>query len=455
MELTLNYVHNERIGYGRLGVYLAAELAKRGIKVYDAIEGDPIRSDVRDGNIQGKTNVVCWVSTPSHARGWWKGQKACMFTMYEAMELPASLTENLHEFDTVIVPSHQNHALFSKFHDNVHFLPLGVDPELWHFVPRRRGRDFNFLIGGSGPRKGVDLAIQAFLKVFGDEKFSGPIPHLILKSPRGLNPNNGDKCISQEAADHPRVQIIGGYLDPADEVALYESAHCYLQPSRGEGFGLQPLQAIAQGIPTILTAAHGHDSFAHLGYGLDSTPTKAGYFMHGESGDWWEPSFDDLCAYMRWVYENYAAACLLARQSADIVAKDFTWERCAEKFVDILGPDRLTPYSGPEIWFTPTSKLYEVVTNKDRLIDVGGVKRLYQRGKVYWEPADVKRILFDAGYLAADCLKGEDTGLHPNQLGDARAYAASHEYCPTCTQRLNSGITKADDEFTAMNGISV
>ena len=67
------------------------------------------------------------------------------------------------------------------------------------------------------------------------------------------------------------------YFD-SEELDLYRSCHAYLQPSRGEGFGLQPLQALALGRPTILTNAHGHASFAHLGIPLDSTMQKAAYF---------------------------------------------------------------------------------------------------------------------------------------------------------------------------------
>lgn len=445
MELSLMYVHAERIGYGRLGTLLAAELEKMGVTVYDAIEGDPRRT-ATDGDKQGKTNLACWVSTPSHARGWWKGQTTSMFTMYEAMELPASFTENLHEFETIIVPSRQNQELFSRYHDNVQFLPLGVDPETWHYTPRREGRDFNFLIGGSGNRKGVDLAYLAFLEVFGEEGSwgNGPIPHLIFKSPRGL-----------EATDHPRMTMVAGYLTADDEVGLYEQAHCYLQPSRGEGFGLQPLQAIAQGIPTILTDAHGHDSFAQLGYGLDSTHHPSDYFMYGDSGDWWEPDFEQLCDMMWGVYNDYADALKFAKQSAETVAQHFTWRNCAEGFLNILGRDRLTPYQGTGEWYSPTSKLYEVIVNRTRVVDAGGLKRLYVAGKTYYEPADLKRILFDTGALDPACLKGEDIGLAPEQLGDVAEYSAAAEWCPTCEQRLNSGISRSDALFAAESGVEL
>jgi hypothetical protein len=244
--------------------------------------------------------------------------------------------------------------------------------------------------------------------------------------------------------------MIPGRLSPEEEVALYETAHCYLQPSRGEGFGLQPLQAIAQGIPTILTAAHGHDSFAHLGYGLSSELTKAAWFMLGDAGQWWEPNFDELCDYMLDIYNNYDAACQFAAESAVTVANRFTWKQCAEGFLDIVGRDNLTPFE-PTEWYEPTLKLYEVVLNTSRMLDVGGTLRFYEKGKSYWEPADVKRIAFEGGWLDPVCLKGVDVGLHPEQLGAVEDYSAAHSYCPTCSQRLNTQPTRSDDLFAELS----
>lgn len=446
MRINLNYVHGEMIGYGRYGVHLAAELEQLGVEVFDVLDEpglDPNRKkNWADGHREGLSQVACWISTPSHAKGWWKGQTPIISTMWEATALPPAFTENLHEFETVIVPSHQNEELFGRFHDDVRFLPLGVDPGIWHYTPRKPpSLFFDFLIGGSGPRKGTMLAHDAFVKVFGDDKWEhgdGPIPRLIMKTPRG-----------EEPIAHPRVKMITGRLSPDEEVGLYETAHVYLQPSRGEGFGLQPLQAIAQGIPTILTAAHGHDSFAHLGYGLSSTLTRAAYFLHGDAGEWWEPDFDELCELMAYAYEHYDDACAFAARGAVTVARDFTWARCAEGFLDIVGRDRLVPFT-PTEWYAPTSKLYEVIVDQSRLLDVGGTSRYYERGKVYREPADVKRVMFDAGWLDPACLQGDDIGLHPTQLGDVAEYSAAHSYCPTCTQRLNTQPTRSDDLFAEL-----
>lgn len=426
MEMNLLFVHGSHIGYGRLGVELAEQLKSMDVTIYDHLP-DPINYYEDHGYKSGVSNVVCWVSTPTHARGWFKDQIPCMFTMWEATQLPESFRENLHEFDTIIVPSKQNLELFSRYHDNVKFVPLGVDPKVWHYTSRREGTFFNFLIGGSGPRKGTDLAHKAFRKVFKSWPKDMPVPKLIMKNTRG------------EDYYGERIEIIGGRISAEDEVALYETAHCYLQPSRGEGFGLQPLQALAQGIPTILTAAHGHDAFAHLGYGIPATLGQSGYFIFGDAGDWWEPDFDELCELMEYVYLNYGEAKSKAKQSADEINRQFTWRNTAYRFIDAIGQERLIPYSGNHQWYVPESRLYTLITNRDWHCEIAGTNFYFVKGKEYHESADVKRILFEAGLLDSNCLTGDDIGLAPEQAARIPAYTAAQEFCPLCHQKLGTG----------------
>lgn len=442
------YVHSDSMGYGRLGVRVAEELERRGIIVYDHL---PLPHEVKDGirekaystdgDRTGISKLAVWISVPTHARGWYDGQIPIMWTMWEATRLPETFRSTLHEFHTVIVPSDQNVDIFSEYHPDVRACYLGVD-EQWFFLARKKPElFFNFLIGGSGPRKGIDLAYKAFRKVFSTWPKDGPVPRLIMKNPRG----------EQYYGD--RIEMITGRISTHAEVDLYANAHCYLQPSRGEGFGLQPLQAIAQGLPTILTAAHGHASYAHLGYGLDSKRSQSSYFIYGDAGDWWEPDFDQLCDYMLYVYNNYDDACVRAIESADVVAKQFTWKNTVDRFIEIVGEENFVPYQGNMKWHEPEQKLFRVVTNKDWMCQAAGVTYQFKKGQVYHEVADVKRLLFEANLLDPGCLDETDHGLALEQIGDVENYTAAHSHCQLCGQQLNTQPTYADKLFEEMESV--
>lgn len=447
-ELTVLHVRGDtadRIGYGRMGVKLVDALSGAGVDIYNAIERPAhIKQEFTDhlpNTRKGQTNTIMWVSTPGHTRGWFTGQHAVLSTMWEATRLPESFREQLHCFDTIVVPSDQNAELFADYHPNVHTAYLGVDPADWFFVEREApAREFRFLVGGSGPRKGTDLVFKAFHRVFKTWPKDGPVPTLVMKNPKGED-FYGD-----------RVQMVTGKISGEDERALYASAHCYVQPSRGEGFGLQPLQALAQGCPTILTDAHGQASFAHLGYGLDSTLVESGYFVYGDAGQWWEPDFDELCEYMEYVYFNYDAACAKGKDAAVVVAERFTWANTAQRYLDILGDQLTVPYKGDGSWFAPSHKLYPVVLTRDWRTEVAGNSYLFRKGQQYHETADVKRLLFEAGLLDPVCLEGpgEDTGLLPEELATLGAYSASHEWCDHCGQKVGSGVTRADTIMAGM-----
>lgn len=459
-ELTFLWVKGEEIGYARTGSFIAAELAQRGVRIWDDDNRPPTTdaqrksamkkvNEGREGSPE-PTNAICWVSVPTHASGAFQGQYKAILTMWEAMTLPESFRDTIHEFDLLMVPSWQNLELFSKYHDNVKLVTLGVDPSTWYYSPPPKVHTtFDFLISGRGTRKGCDVAYEAFQTVFGKwwefdddlrPRFKGPLdkpaPQLIMKSLKG----HGEYYA-------PGIKHVTGKLEAGDENELYRRAHCYLQPSRGEGFGLQPLQALAVGRPTILTAAHGHESYAHLGIGISSEPTKADYFIYGDAGEWWEPNFEEVCEAMWDVYENYDVHAEKAKASAAEIAKNWTWAQTTDQFLEAFGGELSKPYTGNGTWVNTEPHLYRIVLLEDHVSHAAGVTREFIAGQEYWDLADIKRILFDAGKLDPVCLVDDDHGLAPEQLEGLDQYIAHKSHCSKCGQTLNSRPNLADKYY--------
>ena len=418
-ELTCLRVPNTEIGYGRMGMELVAALERQGYQ---------IRTDQDQ-----PTGTLVHFSIPGHLLKWYDGQRLVILTMFESATLPEAFRETLHHFDTVVVPSEQNREMFAHYHPDVRVIDLGIDPELWkptsRITPRTR---FTFLHGGSGIRKGGDVAYRAFRQAFPPGSWGdGPEPWLVLKSPR---PSDffGE-----------RVEQINGRIPAEEEIRLYERAHCYVQPSRGEGFGLQPLQAIVQGLPTILTDAHGHKAFSHLGWPVEASlsPTPRGSFMLGEAGDWWEPDIDQVAEHMRWIYDNYSGASSIAYGNAKVAHARFTWDNSATQLMEIVGEP--LPYTGSGEILTPKVKRYRTVLLKPHAADIAGHSFRWEAGVEYFEHADIKRILFEGDYLDPSCLDG-DSGLTEEQAERAAKISGRDATCPTCHQTLNSRRTSAD-----------
>jgi len=62
------------------------------------------------------------------------------------------------------------------------------------------------------------------------------------------------------------IQVASGLTHAQEEVAdRYRAAHLVCQPSRAEGFGLCPLEALACGTPVVATACTGHSEYLFYG----------------------------------------------------------------------------------------------------------------------------------------------------------------------------------------------
>jgi len=327
---------------------------------------------------------VVFALRPNLIKGWTTGQNPALLTMWETNWLPPQFSEYLHLFDTVVVPSLHNWELFSQFHDNVRVIPLGVDRDIWYPKARPENKKFKILCGGSEwYRKGLDVVLKAFLEMnLPDAELHIKIVPPHLSAPKNLV--------------YPNVVVHDKWMTVEAEADLVRSADCFISVSRGEGFGLMPLQAISAGVPTILSDAHGHREFSDLAthrIPTRSVPTNEGVWQN--MGDWDEPEFDAIFSAIKDLYDNRDRY----RQQAETHAGEtsaFNWNTAADQLLHVVKPtgNRVT---GKWKALEPEC---EIEVKKRVQADIGGHRVELTPGVKHRVVLNVRDVLKEAGLLA-------------------------------------------------------
>ncbi|MBI5650675.1 MAG: glycosyltransferase family 4 protein [Chloroflexi bacterium] len=131
------------------------------------------------------------------------------------------------------------------------FAPGRNKNELAEFRARRNVPEKMILhVGTIEPRKNIVGLVRAFARA----KRAAHLPHrLVLIGARGWKHAEVDAVIEQESLRDD--VIFTGYV-PQDELPnWYRAADLFVYPSRYEGFGLPPLEAMASGTPVVTSNA--------------------------------------------------------------------------------------------------------------------------------------------------------------------------------------------------------
>lgn len=301
-------VNIAHVGYGRMAVEMSRELESLVTLTEDA-------------------DAVVFMVVPHMVKGWFEGQRTAVFTMWETSVLPDHFRRYSPLFDTLIVPCDWNRELFSPFHKNIHVVPLGIDHSLWKPQKVEANSKFRFMTGGSGwLRKGIDQVIRAFRDA------DIPDSELVVKCPPDIYDDPFHGGTPQDLG--PDITFVRQALRPEEERDLHATADCFVSGSRGEGFGLIPLQQAALGNLVIAPAHTGHLMFSHMfDYALSSSPEPANMLNHKDCGDWLVPNHDEMVDAMRDAVKR-GRPNLTERRARHKKTLDFSWANSAMKLLE-------------------------------------------------------------------------------------------------------------------------
>jgi hypothetical protein len=249
------------------------------------------------------------------------------YSMWESTTVPREHVEEINRSVALqYVPCRQNVESFreSGLRVPIKVLHHGVDAACFPFLERPRRERFTFgSFGDLSPRKGIDVLVRAFREEFGT---SEPV-RLLLKS---------SAPAPEYAGDDRRISVISGFLKPEALLAFLQELDAFVLPSRGEGFGLCGLEAMATGLPLIATAWSGpaeyldpEDSFP-LSFRLVEAGGVASNHVRYH-GLWAEPDREHLRQLLRWLFEHREESAERGKKAASRVREHWGWDRVARQ----------------------------------------------------------------------------------------------------------------------------
>jgi RNA polymerase sigma factor (sigma-70 family) len=174
--------------------------------------------------------------------------------------------------------------------EKVQVIPLGVDPAVFNpdvkpfLVPTEKKFKFLF-VGGTIHRKGIDVLLRAYAQFYrGDQvclviKDTGVGSFYCCQTSGELIGN------FRSHLEHPEIVYLDGELTQEEMAGLYRACDCLVMPYRGEGFCLPVAEAMACGLPVIVT-----------GYGpvLDYCDEESAFFIPAKRVPFHEKRVGDL-----------------------------------------------------------------------------------------------------------------------------------------------------------------
>jgi glycosyltransferase involved in cell wall biosynthesis len=323
-ELIWRSVMRAGEGYGTVGRQLLLTLEHLGVDIIMAPTRDqPVRGFERFYKPLDHWGKLAFYCDYRLRPGVLPCERVVSHSMWESTLVPPEHVAEVNRSAALqYVPCRQNADAYRAcgLRVPIKVLHYGVDPQEFPYLERPAREVFTFgSFGDFSPRKGIDVLVRAFEQEFAP----GEPVRLVLKT-AGRSPD-------YEIRDE-RVCLRSGYLDRQQLLEFLRGLDAFVLPSRGEGFGLCGLEAMATGLPLIATNWSGPaeyldplDSFP-LNYRLvdvqSTEATRIRYF-----GQWAEPDLEHLRHLLRWLYEHPREAAERGQRAADRVHERWTWER--------------------------------------------------------------------------------------------------------------------------------
>ena len=243
-----------------------------------------------------------------------------IYSLFETDRIPKAWIEGFKKAKKVLTFSKFNEDHWRMDIKNVSRLGLGISDSFRYATQSTNilnAKGYVFVsVGDYTERKGFDVLLDAYCEEFSAKDNVT----LILKVHKGGFTAMHKEVLRREISIHvkrykspPRVILCMDKLNYDDLPKLYNACNCFVLPSRGEGLGLPVAEAMACGLPVIVTGEGGYMDFVEDGVnGLtikykQQTIDSVDYIKRCPDAlnhKWLEPDKDDLKEKMRLLYSK-------------------------------------------------------------------------------------------------------------------------------------------------------
>lgn len=342
---------NVRTGYGNLQYEIFKSMIKDlnidlkpinpGVYIQDRENSETWYQSWMNGNYEAKKIEVypkCLSINYPTQLGSLSIQTSYVMSMWESERLPKFLVDCLNNHDIIMVPCEHNIDVFKNSGVKIPIfkVPLGNNQEKYHFLSRdwniTHENPFTFcVIGAINWRKGTDLAMKAFKKVFPSTQKD---VRLIVKVSKQYTP---PWVISGMRTSDERILLIKESLSDLEMLNLYGASHCYVGCSRGDAWNLLAFQALATGMPSICTTYCGPEEYKDITFPLSWDYKYCNEKVFGEDWGWYgEPNFDHLCELMEYAYKNPDVCLKKGIEASNLIKDKYTWTETARKILNVI-----------------------------------------------------------------------------------------------------------------------
>lgn len=293
-------------GYGVAGFNIVRSLQELGHKV-------PFRNK--------DSEVELWFSHPNHWKWSNEDQYRVGYVAWESTDLKPGWLDKMNDCNEIWTPNY----LLKEW-----FVQAGVEVPIFVYehgvadnynIATAKHNKFTFLhLGSESKRKGGLLTESAFRKAFSNQSDVQLVTKSNVTNPFTSNYNN--------------VHHFTGPLTTNQMKSFIGKCDVFVYPSYGEGFGLYPLEAMALGLPSIVTKYWPSYS-RYLSLEIDAELLDSPWPQY-HPGKMLHPNEDHLVEQFRYAYDHADDLKHKATDQHDQLKQDYNWVSLTKKAFDDL-----------------------------------------------------------------------------------------------------------------------